>query len=234
MATDPLHWARVGAQVAESDWLLGRDRFLSHAMLRLLKQKRANRTKAGRRTLRLLACAACRWPAFWTRLSPAQREVIDKAEAWAEGGRAPAYVERAAGVRLSHFQQYAVLTIFAAIDDNVFRAAVNACKNILNACGRDETAGGPMNKQIWEEIEVYYCSLIRHLFGNPFRPYPAPPAWPSTVVQLTESFCDGQDCGFALHDALLEAGHAELAEHIRQETWHPKGCWVLDTLLGKH
>jgi hypothetical protein len=34
---------------------------------------------------------------------------------------------------------------------------------------------------------------------------------------------DGQDCAFALHDALLEAGHAELAEHFREGKSHPKG-----------
>jgi hypothetical protein len=77
------------------------------------------------------------------------------------------------------------------------------------------------------------ATLLRHLLGNPFRPYPAPASWPSTVVQLAESLYTGQDCCFALHDALLEAGHAELAEHFRQEKWHPKGCWALDVILGK-
>jgi hypothetical protein len=77
------------------------------------------------------------------------------------------------------------------------------------------------------------CRLLRHIIGNPFRPYPAPPLWPSTVVQLAESLYAGQDCAFALHDALLEAGHAELAEHFREEKLHPKGCWVMDLVLGK-
>jgi hypothetical protein len=76
-------------------------------------------------------------------------------------------------------------------------------------------------------------TLLRHIIGNPFRPYPAPPSWPSTVVQLAESLYAGQDCAFALHDALLEAGHAELAEHFREEKSHPKGCWVVDLILGK-
>jgi hypothetical protein len=76
------------------------------------------------------------------------------------------------------------------------------------------------------------AEMIRHVAGNPFHPYQAPPSWPSTVVQLAESLYDGQDCGFALHDALLEAGHAELAEHFRQEQWHPKGCWIVDMILG--
>jgi hypothetical protein len=59
------------------------------------------------------------------------------------------------------------------------------------------------------------------------------PSWPSTVVQLAESLCAGQDCAFALHDALLEAGHAELAEHSREEKSHPQGCWAVDLVLGK-
>jgi hypothetical protein len=77
------------------------------------------------------------------------------------------------------------------------------------------------------------AALLRHIIGNPFRPYPAPPSWPPTVVQLAESLYAGQDCAFALHDALLEAGHAELAEHFREEKSHPKGCWVVDLILGK-
>jgi hypothetical protein len=87
--------------------------------------------------------------------------------------------------------------------------------------------------KVLEEWNTEAVVLLRHIFGNPFRPYPSPPSWPSTVVQLAESLYAGQDCAFALHDALLEAGHAELAEHFRQETWHPKGCWVMDVILGK-
>jgi hypothetical protein len=30
---------------------------------------------------------------------------------------------------------------------------------------------------------------------------------------------------------LLEAGHAELAEHFEKEQWQPKGCWVEETVL---
>ena len=77
------------------------------------------------------------------------------------------------------------------------------------------------------------ANLLRHIVGNPFRPYPAPTSWPSSAMQLAESLYGGQDCAFALHDALLEAGHTGLAEHFRQEQWHPKGCWVVDMILGK-
>ncbi len=42
-----------------------------------------------------------------------------------------------------------------------------------------------------------------------------------------------EDQAEAWSDALLEAGHAELAEHFQKESWHPKGCWVVDLVLGK-
>lgn len=77
------------------------------------------------------------------------------------------------------------------------------------------------------------AALLRHFVGNPYRPYPAPDCWPCTVVQLADAVYTGQDCGFALHDALLEAGHADLAAHFRQEQQHPKGCWAVDLVLGK-
>ena len=83
------------------------------------------------------------------------------------------------------------------------------------------------------EDALSQANLLRHIMGNPFRPCPTPPSWPSTVVQLAESLYDGQDCAFALHDVLLEAGQAELAEHFLKETWHPKGCWAMDLILGK-
>jgi hypothetical protein len=75
--------------------------------------------------------------------------------------------------------------------------------------------------------------LVRHIIGNPFRPCPAPDHWSATIVQLADALYTGQNCSFALHEALLEAGHTELAEHFRQEQWHPKGCWVLDMILDK-
>lgn len=75
--------------------------------------------------------------------------------------------------------------------------------------------------------------LVREIFGNPFRPYPVSSSWPATVVQLAEANYRGTEAAFALHDALLEAGHPELAEHFQKKTGHPKGCWVVDLLLGK-
>lgn len=76
-------------------------------------------------------------------------------------------------------------------------------------------------------------NLLRHIVGAPFRPYSATPSWPADVTRLAEAVYAGADVGFALADALLEAGHPELAEHFRAEAWHPKGCWVVDIITGR-
>jgi hypothetical protein len=77
------------------------------------------------------------------------------------------------------------------------------------------------------------AELLRHIAGNPFRPVAKREFVPTAVVQLAEAIYDGDDCAFALHDALLESGQTELAEHFRTEGGHPKGCHMLDSLLGK-
>jgi hypothetical protein len=76
------------------------------------------------------------------------------------------------------------------------------------------------------------ADLLRHIAGNPFRDFPRSNAMPAAVCRLAEALYAGEDCSFALRDALLEAGQVELAEHF-QETRHPKGCWAVDALLGK-
>lgn len=84
------------------------------------------------------------------------------------------------------------------------------------------------SEEAWEQARV-----VRHMFGIPFKPYPAPESWPSTVVELAQALYDGHDNRLILADALEECGHQELAQHFRVETWHPKGCWAMDAILGK-
>jgi hypothetical protein len=97
-------------------------------------------------------------------------------------------------------------------------------------------ARDPNYATVWDDAQIAaraeHVWLLRHLIGNPFHPAAAPSSWPPLVSQLTAALYAGEDCAFALHDALLEAGHADLAEHFR-EAGHPKGCWALDLILGK-
>jgi hypothetical protein len=77
------------------------------------------------------------------------------------------------------------------------------------------------------------AELLREIVGNPFRQPELPAQWPPAVLALAEALAAGGACHFALHDALLEAGQPELAQHFAGDAAHPKGCWALDLLLGK-
>jgi hypothetical protein len=74
--------------------------------------------------------------------------------------------------------------------------------------------------------------LLGEIIGNPFAVPTERGSWPAIVITLAQALERGEDCHFALHDALLEAGHSELAEHFRTPN-HPRGCWGVDFLLGK-
>lgn len=85
----------------------------------------------------------------------------------------------------------------------------------------------------WATERQAQADLLRHIVGNPFRPYATPDFWPATVVELAQAVYDGSSDHRILSDALEDAGHRELAEHFRREDWHPKGCWALDLILAK-
>jgi hypothetical protein len=78
------------------------------------------------------------------------------------------------------------------------------------------------------------AALLRHIFGNPFRrPTPLPHV-PSTLRDLAETVYHSDQAAVGpLHDALLDAGLTELADHFTDAAeWHPKGCWAIDVLTG--
>jgi hypothetical protein len=83
-----------------------------------------------------------------------------------------------------------------------------------------------------------FADLARCVFGNPFRPVAANPAWlTSTVVTLVKQMYEKKtfDAMPILADALQDAGceEAELLDHCRGGGPHCRGCWVLDLVLGK-
>jgi hypothetical protein len=109
---------------------------------------------------------------------------------------------------------------------------VSCCRSALPAGTR-----GPF-RAIWDSIGADLCDIARCVFGNPFRPITADPAWlTSTVKQIAEAIY--QDRAFdrlpVLADALEEAGcdRAEILDHCRSGVEHVLGCWIVDLLLGK-
>jgi hypothetical protein len=106
--------------------------------------------------------------------------------------------------------------------------------------------------------DVYYslcrsdappASLLRCIFGNPFRPSPPPPpgvlAWSDgTVRRLAEAIYEERRMPEGtldparlaiLADALLDAGcdNDDLIQHCRSDGPHVRGCWAVDLILGK-
>jgi hypothetical protein len=88
------------------------------------------------------------------------------------------------------------------------------------------------------EEATIQASLVRDIFGNPFRPVALDPRWQTeTVVLLAQGIY--ADKAFdripILADALEDAGcdNADILNHCRGEGPHVRGCWVVDLVLGK-
>src|SRR5262249_31875427 len=89
------------------------------------------------------------------------------------------------------------------------------------------------------------ASLVRCVFGNPFRPVSLSADWLTPAVLSLAQVAydersppsgelDSQQLG-VLADALEDAGCADRAilDHCRGPGTHMRGCWVVDLLLGR-
>jgi hypothetical protein len=82
------------------------------------------------------------------------------------------------------------------------------------------------------------ASLVRCIFGNPFRPVAVDAGWLTPgVVGLARTIYEGRAFNRMpeLADALEQAGfaNADILAHCREPGPHVRGCWVVDGLLGK-
>jgi hypothetical protein len=205
--------------------------------------------KCSDRKLRLFAVACCR--RIWNLMTDNRsRHAVVLAERWADETVRPEEVAKAKEAAWAVvMDDSSCETCSAAWDalnwpvpwDAACRAADAAASEAVWAVApipeNGEEENDPDREAAYNALEAVekakQAALLRHIIGNPFKPDPGQSSWPSTVVQLAESLYQGQDCRLPLSDVLEESGHLELAEHFRQEEGHPKGCWVLDLLLGK-
>jgi hypothetical protein len=203
--------------MTEEEWRTSRD------IWQMLQQVQ---TQATERKWRLLCCACCR--RIWDQLPDARsRNAVAVAEQYAD--------ELVNTFTLLRHRDDA----FGAFMDGGLERSLNLAVLTAEPYGKSNNGYAHAMETI-QSLDALLdqsggevlCHLVRHLFGTPFHSYPALAAWPSPVVKLAEAMYAGEDCSFALHDALLEAGHPDLAEHFKEKE-HPKGCWVLDLILGK-
>jgi hypothetical protein len=80
--------------------------------------------------------------------------------------------------------------------------------------------------------------LLRDIFGNPFRPVPFSPSWRTdTAVSLARQMYPAREFSAMpiLADALQDAGcdNDDVLNHCRGPGPHVRGCWVVDSVLGK-
>jgi hypothetical protein len=209
----------VEVPMTEQQWLVCEE---PQKLLRFLAGKVSDRK------LRLYSCACCR--RIWHLLKlPASRRAVDIAEKYADGLVSIREVEDACREAETEDGEPAECAAFNVAwpedEGDPETCAAYAAEAVLEARhGADRAPQQEPTRQ---------SELVRHLVGNPFRPYPAPPSWPSLVIHLAQSLYDGDDCRLPLSDALEESGHEELAEHFREEDWHPKGCFAMDLIRGK-
>jgi hypothetical protein len=235
--------------VTEAEWqaCADPDALLEHLHGRLSERK-----------LRLFACACC-GPA-WERVSAAScRDAVAVALRFADGQATAeelkaAHVTAQNGKPLFHDANWAAAwTAAPSAERAASQAALEAAQALArlrceaaksNAWGAVRSGATEADRaEAWSRFEVataealaeeraWQAELLCELTGDPFRPAAAPEGLPAAVRQLAEALYAGEDCTFALHDALEEAGHGELAEHFLSAD-HPRGCWALDALLGR-
>lgn len=200
------------------------------------------------RKLRLFGCACCR-RIFHLMTDERSRRAVDVSERFADGGAEQTELREAWDAASSILHDVGIpdpkepwivrdgtpchaayaASWAASVSIQAWEASTEAAKAIRSEARRAGIADGV---DVVGNARREQGDLLCHFVGNPFRRVHAPDSCPSNVVQLAHALYDGQDCSFALHDALLEADYPDLADHFRQEKAHPKGCWVLDLILG--
>ena len=205
--------------------------------------------RAGVRKRRLFACACVR--RIWHLLDdPRSQRAVETSEAFADGELDRETVKRmrmqahaasrlvprdgrspdARGLTWSAADAAEICLLLTTEDISTAARAVTAASRSGAVPSRERAA---------------QSSLLRDIFGNPFRPVRIDPSWQTpNVVALARTIYDERELPSGLldrtrlavlADALLDAGCEDEAilDHCRSEGPHVRGCWVLDLLLGK-
>jgi hypothetical protein len=203
----------------------------------------ANRSKAGRRKLRLFLCACAR--RVWDLIPEgAHRKAVELGERLCEGENVAAQVaklgDREFEGSLEH--RHAAHTAMACVMTNIGHAVITGADAAAMAAAWARQMGkGGYNPQDYVASkaaeERAQSALLREVVANPFRPVAFSPNWRTdTVITLARLMYESRDFSAMpiLADAIQDAGcdSAELLEHCRDaNAVHVRGCWVVDLVL---
>ncbi len=193
------------------------------------------RGRASPRKFRLFASACCR--RLWGRCHDERtRRLIAVAERFADGAAGADELREA--VRGNEAtdptpQRWAAANAAEADDaDGASRAA------FWSAYALARTGLG---QATYQEESAAQCRLARDIFGDPFRPVTADPAWlkwnGGLIGRLAQGmyeagrFVEMPVLGLALEQAGCDL--PEVLDHCREQEGHVKGCWVVDLLTGR-
>jgi hypothetical protein len=208
--------------------------------------------KASDRKQRLFAVACCR--RIWHLMMDERSQmVVEVAEQFADGLATDE--DRSVTRRLAQqsvqfnvntgqptapgWEQCAASVAYYSVAGEAAKAAQAASKLAIEALiwrenGHTEYGRrGSNNGECWHQ-----ANLWRDIFGNPFRPVSVDTSWrTSTVLAIAAQMYHSRDFDAMpiLADALQDAGcdNEEILNHCRGDSPHSRGCWVVDSILGK-
>jgi hypothetical protein len=239
--------------MTEQEWLQAA---YPQAMLKFLvgKTKRRKRDKARSRKLRLFAVACCYRVWKWM---PDERSRIgiETAEKYADDlvGEDELEIARegTGGACTTvwgmgwHIYQSARAAHFSL--DHRVDVLVMAAQEVVGANGNyitDTLSCEPDSELVQKAMSqenAHQLGLLRDIFGNPFHPIAITSSWltwhDGLLVSMAQKMYDSRDFSDmpVLADALEEAGctNQDILVHCRSAGEHVRGCWVVDSLLGK-
>ena len=204
----------------------------------------------GVRKLRLFcfACARHAWPYLHDERS---RLAVEVAERYADGGATEDEMQRAEDAARAAYEHLSDVSFEEGMKpeydsrplgaDGVTTLVVSI-RQMVVAGKEASTLAGQVANGFYEvsgtNVLAFFCSLLRDIFGNPFRPVTFSPEWRTdTAIALARQMYDSRDFGAMpiLADALQDAGcdNDDILGHCRGPVPHVRGCWVVDLVLDK-
>lgn len=191
------------------------------------------------RKLRLFAVACCRRAMQQVEVRPWAVEAVNVAERYADGKASTADLQKQGCYTKSTVEH--ACNNAAEVEGGITMAD---CAALNSAWGATQPGtvmpddGGISQGRLVRE-QANQCTLLREVFGNPFRTVEFAPAWrTSDAFLLARGIYEERafDRMPILADALQDAGcdSDDLLSHLRDtNTPHVRGCWALDLVLGK-